>query len=116
MTETLLKDSSFVVYDNAQASKKYAPYITCQVVVTGMKYFPVQLAYAIPKNSPFYGAFHYHISKLKEIGTIKRYVDSYEGLDQVCPDYSGKPLPSSQCFTAFLVMIFGVANSALWLG
>ena len=116
LTQTLLKDSSYAVYDNAQASKEYEPYLTCKVIDTGVKYFPVAFAYAMPKNSPFYAAFHYHISKLKEIGAIKKSIDAYEAEAQVCPDYSGKPLSSGQCFTAFIILIIGAVMSALWFG
>ena len=112
----LLKDSSYAVYENAQASKKYAPYLTCKVVDTGVQFFPVAFAYAMPKNSPFYAAFHYHISQLKAIGTVQRAVEAYESESQVCPNYSGMPLSISQCFTAFLFLLIGVGISTLWLG
>ena len=104
------------MYDNAQASKKYEPYLSCAVVDTGVPYFAVAFAYAIQKNSPFYAAFHYHISKLIEIGTIQKSIEANEGEGQVCPDYSGKPLSAGQCFTAFIILIGGAGISALWFG
>ena len=115
MTKTLLNDASYAVYDNAQATKKYDPYRLCQVIDTGVPYFPVTFAYAMPKNSPFFAAFYYHLSQLKEIGAIKRYHDANEGEAQECPDYSGKALSGGQCFTAFIILMIGAGMSSFWL-
>ena len=59
----------------AQATKALQPYLKCQVIDTGVPYYPVTFAYAMPKNSPFFEAFDYHIKHLKEIGAVKRYHD-----------------------------------------
>ena len=111
----MVKDSSFAVYDNAQSTKKYEPYISCDVIDTGVQYFPVTFAYAMPKNSPFFAAFYYHISQLKQIGAIKRYHDAYEGDHQLCPDTSGVPISGGQCFTAFIILLVGACFSLFWL-
>ena len=110
-----MQDSSFAVYDNAQSTKKYDPYLSCHVIDTGMQYFPVTFAYAMPKNSPFFAAFYYHISQLKEIGAIKRYHDANEGDSQLCDDSSGMPISGGQCFTAFIILLFGAGFSLSWL-
>ena len=59
------------------------------------------------KDSPFYWAFHYHINKIKESGSLKQIVNKYSSEKQVCPDPSGEPLDLKQCFTAFIIMAIG---------
>ena len=116
LTEILAKDPSYVVYDNAQATKAMEPYVKCLVIDTGVQYYPVTFAYAMPKNSPFFEAFEYHINHLKEIGAVKRYHNMYKTQDPVCPDYSGMPLNEGQCFTAFIVLFLGALISFAWFG
>ena len=45
---------------------------------------------------------------MKERGTIGKILKKYEAEDQVCPDYSGKPLGFGQCFTAFIALLIGM--------
>ena len=117
LTELLANDPSYAVYDNAQATKALLPYLKCQVIDTGVPYYPVTFAYAMPKNSPFFEAFEYHIKNLKEIGAVKRYHDMEQtSLDPLCPDYSGLPINEGQCFTAFIILIFGASISFIWFG
>ena len=92
------------------------PYLSCQIIDTGARYMPVQYAYGIKKGSPFFQLFHYHITKLQEMGTFNRYARSYGGSFQICPDYSGMPISSKQCFTAFIIMISGVSAGMVCLG
>ena len=116
VTELLVSDPSYAVYDNAQATKALQPYLKCQVIDTGVSYYPVTFAYAMPKNSPFFEAFNYHIKHLKEIGAVKRYHDMDRVPDPDCPDYSGQPINQGQCFTAFIILIVGASISITWFG
>ena len=68
------------------------------------------------KHSPFYLAFDYHIRKLKETGSIKRYADKYDTEKQSCPDYSGKPISMQQCIVAFKILAAGYLSCAFMLG
>ena len=102
-----------------EMSLKYdESFISCQILNTGniIKYFPSKYAFPIKKNSPFYQAFVYHITKMKETGRLQRLFKLYEVHDQVCPDLSGMPLSSKQCFTAFGILALGLGLSILWLG
>ena len=102
-----------------EMSLKYdESFISCQILNTGknIKYLPSKYAFPIKKHSPFYQAFDYHITKMKETGRIQRLFKMYEVHDQVCPDSSGMPLSTKQCFTAFGILAFGAILSILWLG
>lgn len=110
-----MKDSSFAVYDNAQATKRYEPYLSCDIVDTGIQNFPVTFAYAMPKNSPFFALFQYHIGQLKEIGVFKRYQDEHGGEYRTCPYNSEMPMSQNRCFTAFIILLDGAGMSLLWL-
>jgi hypothetical protein len=78
-------------------------------------YFPVSFAYTIQKQSPYFDAFWFHMTRLKENGAFKQIMDSYETQPQVCPDYSGQPLAFGQCFTAFIFLICGIVLGLFWL-
>jgi len=53
------------------------------------------------------------LKQLRESGSIKKIVDSYDIEEQVCPDYSGQALGFASCFTAFLVFLFGLLCAAI---
>ena len=76
----------------------------------------LQLSYAMQKDSPFYWAFHYHLSKMKESGSFSQIQNKYSGEQQVCPDKSGEPLDLNQCFTAFIIMAIGGGLGLIFLG
>ena len=102
-----------------EMSLKYdESFISCQILNTGnsIKYLPSKYAFPIKKNSPFYDAFAYHITKMKETGMVQRLFQLYDVQDQRCPDLSGMPLSSNQCCTAFGILAFGVCLTILWLG
>ena len=42
-------------------------YLDCRIVDTGYTIRRSQLAWALPKNSPFYGTFSYHIKRLEKL-------------------------------------------------
>ena len=111
----LLKDSLSVLYADGGWVKYTQPYLDCRIVDTGLPVYSSQLAWTMQKQSPFYGSFNYHLNKLKEIGAVQRYAKKYEMEDQVCPDYSGKPLALKQCFTAFVILITGIIGCLIWL-
>ena len=115
MISAILKDPDSVAY--AEAGKKHnEAYRQCQFIDTGTAIYTSQLAWAIPKYSPYDGIFTYNINKLQEIGVVDRYSLKYRIPDQLCPSYSGNPLGIKQCFTAFTVLPIGILAGSLWLG
>ena len=115
MISAILKDPDSVAY--AEAGKKHhEAYRQCQFIDTGTAIYTSQLAWAIPKYSPYDGIFTYNINKLQEIGVVDRYSLKYRIPDQLCPSYSGNPLGIKQCFTAFTVLSIGILAGSLWLG
>ena len=46
---------------------------------------------------------------MREKGTLEKIMLDYEVADQVCPDLSGLPIGFDSCFTAFLVLLVGMA-------
>ena len=76
----------------------------------------IQLAYAIQKESPFYWLFHYHITKMKESGTLNEIQNKYSSQGQICPDKSGEALDMNQCFSAFIIIVAGLALALIFLG
>ncbi len=61
------------------------------------------------KDSPFLPLFNYYLKEMREKGSMKQTLDKYESPPQVCPDLNGKPLTFSAVFTAFGVLLMGVA-------
>ena len=111
-----LLDDPYAVAYHEMSLKFEEIYLSCQILDTGTTYMPVQYAWAIRKDSPFFQLFDYHIRTLQETGTFQRYVRSYAGQIQVCPDYSGTPITSTQSFSAFIIMVTGVGISMICLG
>ena len=69
------------------------------------------MGYVIPKNSSYTAAFTYLINQFIEGGTVDRLKEIYQGEDQVCPTYQGKPLGIQKCFSLF--GINSVVNTSL---
>ena len=46
---------------------------------------------------------------MREKGRLEKIMLDYEVVDQVCPDLSGLPIGFDSCFTAFLVLLVGMA-------
>ena len=114
--ERLLEDPSFAVYSDANAMKRLDAYTMCDVIDTGVFFFPGTIAFAMPKNSQYFPLFQYHIGQLRETGLIKQYHDENEGDPQFCEEYSGKPITGGQCFTAFAILFVGAGISIVWFG
>ena len=112
--QSLLGTSNMVVY-GGQSMKSYDAYFSCKIVDTGVSFYQEQLAFAMPKKSPYFDLFHFHINRLKENGKMQRYRQLYEGRQQMCPDYSGQPISMMQCFTTFLIITSGFIMSTIWL-
>ena len=110
-----MEDSTIAVFDNALSIKSHRDYLSCAIVDIPKRYFPVQMAYTIQKDSPFRAAFTYHIKQLKESGIVDRIKARYEIKDQICPNNIGKPLKYSQCVSAFALMLGGGGMSIVWL-
>ena len=109
-----LNEPNSVAYGET-AFKSMDLYLNCKVIDTGVVLQTNQIAWAIPKHSPYYWSFRSHIDKLKEIGAVDKYAETYSGQGQVCPDYSGRPVTATQCFTAFLALVVGMVLGLLWL-
>ena len=112
----LMLNDPFVVVHFEETFTYEKAYLDCRIIDTGSTIRRSHLAWALPKNSPFYGVFAYHIKRLKETGTFDRYSLSYKRQPQVCQDNSGLPISMQQCFTLFLILVFGILSSLTWLG
>ena len=110
-----MEDSEFAAYANALSMKSYEQYLSCQIVAIPPKYFPFQMGYTIQKNSPFFDAFRYYITQMKESGEVDKIRVSYKGKEQVCPTYEGKPLALRQCISGFGIILLGITLSLVWL-
>ena len=106
-------ETGFALFDNYYATIPYDVYLECKIIDIPVQYYPVQFAYGIQKNSPYFPAFWYQMSKLKENGAFHIIQKRYKAPDQVCPDYSGAPINFGQCFTAFLLLIGGVGLATI---
>ncbi len=94
--------------------RTFAEYISCEVIATPNKYDTKPYAYGFQKDSPYLGIFNYYLKDMREKGTLKQIQKKFESQPQVCPDYSGKPLGFDSCFTAFCVLLFGMAVGFLF--
>ena len=53
--------------------------------------------------------FNFYISEVIEKGQWNAIINKYKSRPQVCPDMSGMPIEFANCFTAFLVLVGGLA-------
>ena len=53
--------------------------------------------------------FNYYLKMMRESGKLGKILSEYEVQPQVCPDSSGLPLGFESCFTAFLLLLAGMA-------
>ena len=113
ISKKLISDSSFAFYDS-HLVKEYAPYQTCKIVDTGVYYQWPLLSFTMPKNSPYFAAFHHQLRLLKESGVIKRYQDA-EKRSKNCPDMN-KAISGRQCFSAFVLLAIGTVLSLSCFG
>ena len=102
-----MEDANVVVYGNSFSQRNYDIYKSCKVVALPRKYGKAQLAYTIPKNSPFRSAFTYYTNQLKESGTINRLKQVYKVEDHTCPTYEGQPIGIRKCFFLFGMLSIG---------
>lgn len=105
MAAMILRDPSFVMFDNFAARRYYDDYKSCETVDVPKKYFPVPVSFIAPKESPYFEAFLFHMRRMKERGVLGRILEGFEPKEgQNCPDYSGKALGFRQSFAAFLML------------
>ena len=109
-----MEDPSFAAYANALSVKSYEEYLMCEIIAVPPKYFPFQMGYTIQKNSSLYDVFSFYVTQMKESGVVDRIKVNYDGKDQVCPTYEGKPLHLRQCCSALVIITFGVIVSLVW--
>ena len=83
MSEYIINDPDFVLFDNYYASRSYNPYIDCAIIDVPIAYFPVQFVYGIQKQSPYFDAFWFQLNRLKESGATKQILERYETESQV---------------------------------
>ena len=60
--------------------------------------------------------FNFYIREKIEKGNWNAIINRYEPKPQICPDMSGKPIEFPNCFTAFLILIFGAISAFLLFG
>ena len=62
------------------------------------------------KDSPFLPLFDHYLRLLLERGTINQIIQRYVTTEKPqCSDTSGEPIGFDNCFTAFLVLLLGLA-------
>jgi len=100
-----LEIASFSPFLPYRASPEYA---SCELALIPEKFDFKPYAYGFQKNSPLLGPFNFYLKQLRESGTVKKIIDSYDQGDQVCPDFSGQSLGFASCFTAFVILLGGL--------
>ena len=60
------------------------------------------MAWGFQKHSPYLQLFNYHLKRLEEQGSFKKFWLKNQPQTQVCPDGAGKPIGFESCLTAFL--------------
>ena len=88
-------------------------YINCDIVDIRPPIRKTRLAFATRENFPFFHEFKHHINKLKQVGLVQKYINSYKMEDQICKDYSGEPVTIQQCFSAFQILAAGMTVALL---
>ena len=68
---------------------------------------------ALQKNSPFLGLFNYCLTQKRLTGILNKMDMDDRIQPQSCPNLSGKPLTITSCFTAFIVLFFGICFGLL---
>lgn len=114
LVPTILDNPSYLMYADGLGVRQNQAYLDCKIVNILGPLHKSQLAWIVPKNSPYLEIFRYHLQQLKENGIVERYYKMYVVGDQVCPDLSGKPLSLKQCISAFLVFAPGIIFSITW--
>ena len=64
-------------------------------------------AFGFQKNSPYVEIFDYYLRELLEEGIVDKIKEKYRTLPPDCGNSAGKPLGFTNCFTAFLPLVFG---------
>ena len=95
--------------------RAYPEYGSCELLQIPSKYDFKPYAYGFQKNSPYLPLFNYYLKEMREKGTLEKIMLDYEVADQVCPDLSGLPIGFDSCFTAFLVLLVGMAVGLILL-
>ena len=107
MPNFVLNNPSFALFENFNVLQYDSDYRQCHLVDIPQQYWPSQLSFITQKDSEYFDALNYHLSLMKEHGTLDQIIANYDVKSQVCPEYSGQPLGFGQCFTAFIALIIG---------
>lgn len=112
----LIKDDySTALYDAYLAISSSQDFQDCLIVATEGKYFHQPYAWPFQKHSPYLDIFNFFIKETIEKGQWNAIINKYKVQPQVCPDMSGQPIEFSNCFTAFLALIFGLLAALIIL-
>ena len=90
-------------------------YTKCKILAIPAKYDIKPYAYGFQKDSPYLGLFNHFLRELREKGNLQQILAKYDPPPQVCPDYSGKSLGFSSCFTAFIILTLGSGSALIIL-
>ncbi len=88
----------------------------CKILATPSKYDFKPYAFGFQKDSPLLGLFNFYLKEMREKGAMKKILNKYDSGPQICPDSSGQPLGMDNCFTAFMVLVFGLGLALLLMG
>lgn len=115
LLDLILDDESYAVYNNEAVWTVRKEYKDCKILRAPGRYDLTYSAFALQKHSPYRFVFNYFIQRIMENGLINRYLKDIVDDRQFCPDYSGKPVNISMCFTAFIVLFCGTTVSIILL-
>ena len=115
LKDLILDDDSYTVMNTNEKWISAEEYKDCRILRVPGYYDPTLAGFALQKDSTYQFVFNHFLQKTKENGHIDRVWKQYVNGRQICPDYSGKPLGMSTCFTAFIVLICGSTVSIILL-
>ena len=108
----IMEDPYTVAYDESRM-KMTPAYTSCDIVDIKPPIRKTQLAFATRRNFPLHKAFKYHVNKMKQAGLVQKCIKSHKIEDQVCKDYSGRPVLLHQCFMPFKILAAGMVMAFL---
>ena len=108
--DRIMEDPFTIAYSDS-ITKMTPGYVTCKIIDIRPPIRNTQLAYATQKDSPLFQILKYHISNIKQVGLVQKYIRNYKIDAQKCRDYSGRSVTIQQCYSAFQILIAGMLVS-----
>ena len=108
--ERIMEDPFTVAYSDS-ITKMTPGYATCKMIDIRPPIRNTQLAYATQKDSPLFQILKHHISNIKQVGLVQKYIRNYKIDAQKCRDYSGRSVTIQQCYSAFQILVTGMLIS-----